>query len=502
MSASRHHRSETSGLALPWRPGRSAARRRRLAAEPTVALRIDEVLATTPIARRGPWRIHRADVVAIGTACLLEATTRSDAATTHLDALHDAVAGLEHDRLPCALRRVLGPAGTTAGLLWRPAPASCLADAHLALDPAQVVGALADVTTALVALHEHRYVHGGLDPGAVLVDDAGRCTLAGLEHLRRVAPHGTDGRPDDVAALGRLGAALLDRCDPDDGADEVQVIRAVLSRLVDADRARRPDAPTVRTLLERLCPPPRPLRPPARPGDDRSAAADTDAAAETTASVAGRTTGVAAPTWTSDDERQLERHVDVDVGPRCSPDPGTGDGEDRRWWLTGSVPQPSPTLAHDPRAAPAAHGRGRTVVLASAAVALVALGAHQLATAGAATDATAAVLPCPTGGAPAVPAGASVVQADVDGRGCTVSVRWLTGEGVLEVVAPEGVRRYGLGAPGDLVLVADWDCDGAATPLVQRPAAGAAWRFDTWPTGDEPLEPTEVPLAEVRAPTC
>jgi hypothetical protein len=43
--------------------------------------------------------------------------------------------------------------------------------------------------------------------------------------------------------------------------------------------------------------------------------------------------------------------------------------------------------------------------------------------------------------------------------------------------------RYRLGEPGDLLLVGDWDCDGAPTPALYRPGDGRLFRFPSWPDG-------------------
>lgn len=40
--------------------------------------------------------------------------------------------------------------------------------------------------------------------------------------------------------------------------------------------------------------------------------------------------------------------------------------------------------------------------------------------------------------------------------------------------------RYAVGDPGDAVAVADWDCDGIATPAVVRPSSGEVFVFDGW----------------------
>lgn len=52
-----------------------------------------------------------------------------------------------------------------------------------------------------------------------------------------------------------------------------------------------------------------------------------------------------------------------------------------------------------------------------------------------------------------------------------------------EIIVHDG-RRYGVGAEGDLVVVADWDCTGVATPAVLRPDTGELAIFATWPGPD------------------
>lgn len=43
-----------------------------------------------------------------------------------------------------------------------------------------------------------------------------------------------------------------------------------------------------------------------------------------------------------------------------------------------------------------------------------------------------------------------------------------------------GERRWAVGEVGDVVIVGDWDCDGAPTPAVLRPADGGLYVFDRW----------------------
>lgn len=48
-----------------------------------------------------------------------------------------------------------------------------------------------------------------------------------------------------------------------------------------------------------------------------------------------------------------------------------------------------------------------------------------------------------------------------------------------------GDRRWAVGAPGDVVVVGDWDCDGAPTPAVLRPGDGGFYIFDHWAADGE-----------------
>jgi eukaryotic-like serine/threonine-protein kinase len=82
--------------------------------------------------------------------------------------------------------------------------------------------------------------------------------------------------------------------------------------------------------------------------------------------------------------------------------------------------------------------------------------------------------------APALPPGnGDAVPADTTGAGCTVDLGWDPDTQVLAV--PQGddeVVRYQLGEAGDVLLVGDWDCDGAQTPGLYRPSSGEVFLFD------------------------
>lgn len=93
--------------------------------------------------------------------------------------------------------------------------------------------------------------------------------------------------------------------------------------------------------------------------------------------------------------------------------------------------------------------------------------------------------------------GGQVLEADVDGRGCAlplvVAEEVVDGEPAVVLAVPEAAGapsgRYAVGAPGDRVVVGDWDCDGSDTPAVHRPEDGRVFLYD----GYGPLEPTAGP---------
>lgn len=134
---------------------------------------------------------------------------------------------------------------------------------------------------------------------------------------------------------------------------------------------------------------------------------------------------------------------------------------------------------------PAVPARRRTPALAGAvgvvavAVALWPRGAPGVST-GPAT--------CPTVEAP--------LTGDPDGDGCDVGAQW--SDGVLTIALDAGgpASRVAVGAPGDVVLLGDWDCDGVDTPAAYRPSTGAVTTWDGWPTAGAAVVPADVRRAE------
>jgi hypothetical protein len=69
----------------------------------------------------------------------------------------------------------------------------------------------------------------------------------------------------------------------------------------------------------------------------------------------------------------------------------------------------------------------------------------------------------------------------VDGDGCADRYT-VTGSHVIV-----NGRTYEVGRTDDLVAVADWDCDGRATPALVRPSTGEVFVFARWADPTDPL---------------
>ena len=97
--------------------------------------------------------------------------------------------------------------------------------------------------------------------------------------------------------------------------------------------------------------------------------------------------------------------------------------------------------------------------------------------------------PAPSAARPSCSVQDGPVAIDFDGDGCPDPVRVEDG-GVVVV----GTQRFAAGETGDRVAVGDWNCDGAATLAVLRPATGAVFVFDTWANrgADVSVSPTRT----------
>lgn len=84
------------------------------------------------------------------------------------------------------------------------------------------------------------------------------------------------------------------------------------------------------------------------------------------------------------------------------------------------------------------------------------------------------------------PPATGVLQADVDGDGCTDALRYAGG--ILET--PEA--RWSLGQAGDQVATGDWACQGSRTLALFRPSTGEIFRFEGWAGPGKDLAATAV----------
>lgn len=293
------------------------------------------------------------------------------------------------------------------------------------LVPDEVAGVAAAVATTLADLHERGVAHGGVEPSHVLVATDGRILLCSL------------GRPadprDDVAALGRLVAALLEAPPPGRRAP-------ASGRRRPARRDRRP------ARLGSL------LAPPAGPELAALAAraADPDPSRRPSA-------------------RQVAAFVHQRVPTARLP----------------VVPPGGPALELPP--GPPTPRRGRRSAVLAVAVAATGLlaGALLLLPAGEPGPSPAAAPPRPRPApAPTTTAPEPVAERVWPRLPLDVADGVLTFDGV----------RYSVGDPGDALVAGDWACSGEPTVALLRPASGEVFAFDAWsrPGADVTARPLGV----------
>ena len=364
------------------------------------------------------------------------------------------------------------------------------ADELGSIDLREVAGLVAAVAHTLADLHQLGIVHGRLTADHVLVLGDGRPVLCGLSRGTATALAG--GQPDspsgqldpdvDVAALGRLLSRLVGPTRPSPIPERRRRwrpdtdCRAALLTLADVashdDSARRPSAATFASDVLALVPD---ARLPTRHAASVPPAAPLACAVED-AAVDGRAHHPSDP----------EASVDEPAVATTFDGPPTLR---RRAPGALAVARPAPDRPWSPARKVAAVA---AILLAVGAVVL-ALGGRDGA-GGRATPATvvtttaspptrhrspAAVPTPPPTSAPSTPAAASPACAgsrgpDVDGDGCADAVS--ISQGV--VTTPR--HRYVVGGPTDQVVVADWTCDGRATPALLRSATGEVFLFPGW----------------------
>lgn len=305
--------------------------------------------------------------------------------------------------------------------------------------PARSVAPVARaVASALAAVHGAGFIHGDVKPANVLLARDGVPWLADFDAAtpRQPAPAGMHRRFSPPFA-----APELRNGDPVDERSDVWSLGAVVERLLDPGSA---SAPALGAVFRDATATDPTGRPPAE---------------------------------------ELVRRLDDAFPPAPFPLPRhhrTGDDAPTCEW------GPPPVRTAPP--APAAARRPRAAVVACGGLAL----------AGAGLAVAWTVRERPVDASCVVGSGAGAVQdgqplvADIDGRGCVTPISWSSRQGVVTVEHHDGVRRYAVGEPGDVLLIGDWDGDGRASPAVYRPSDGQVHLFDGWAGDGEVVSSTEL----------
>ena len=304
--------------------------------------------------------------------------------------------------------------------------------------------ALAAVAETVADLHALGLVHGRVVEHHIILGHGGRPVLSGLAGAGLAGDAGPDGEPlrpaSDVAGLG----AVLDRviAAAPTGDARRRPRRVELRRLAEqathAEPGRRPTARRFAAELERLCGPLRPAAHASAPGlspDDRPAG----------------------PRPLDDIERLRATAPDEVAARRHSP-----------WTLVAVGLAGLAGLAlisAGIRALGSTPPRTTSSALASRGTAPATVGSDP------------AAQPLDGTAGPSLPADTtppSSAAAPGSERGGELTV--------------DG-HRYAVGSPDDVVLIADWGCDGRSTAVVIRPS-GDVFRFDDWATPGRDLVAT------------
>jgi hypothetical protein len=424
------------------------------------------------------WKAHRSGpvsrVVALkrlraGSGSVDEARIRREATVlTELDHPHIVrVFEVVHDGDGVALAMQFAAGGSLGDLLAE----------RGRLSPGQVVAVAAPVADALASAHRRGVLHGDVKPANILFTTDGEPLLGDFGVARTLgqltsdqaagtaeylAPELLDGAaPDpraDVYSLGVVCYHALAGVPPYTGPAPLAVVRAadrgVHPRLEETPGVPRPLAAVVEQAMD---------RDPAR----RFGTADAFA-------------------------RALRGAVPADApslpGPAAGVPPPPDDGAMSGTRTFG--PRPPRREAEAPRRRPR--------VLATAVVGLLAAGGIYL------VRGPLADPDCREQDPLEVAPGGVEVEGDVDGEGCVVQgiyqLQPVAGVGdtmVLTIDLAGDRKRIGLGEPGDQLILGDWDCDGADTPGLYKPAQGVVQYFDVWPqVADQSYQPDKVETVE------
>ena len=377
------------------------------------------------------------------------------------EALRAEAALLDRARVPGVVELVGVRAGDEPLLLTAWVGPRSLAELPRPLDPAHAAALCLAVAGTLQRLHRCGITHGAVEASHVLLDDHGRPVLCGFGHagsigapVRRPATDhpGTADRDvghrhapaDDVAGLGRLLADLLGPVAPR-GLRPTERRRATTWRALRALAAQaRADQVEARPSLSSLTRSIRRAAPGATlPGPDGAHASGTGSAPAAPRPVAARTGPATRPGRPAGRRRGPAAPLAA-VGGVLLVGATTYLGLSALW-----------SSGPEPRAGAAGVGAERSAPTTRATVA-----------------ATTSTRPAPTTVPPTTATPTTTTQAPrTGGPG--------SGPDGSTVVVHEG-RRYAIGAPGDVVVVGPWRCDGVDLPAVLRTGDGSISVFDAW----------------------
>lgn len=400
-------------------------------------------------------------------------------------------------------------------------------ETHAALTPSQAAGTLASLATTVADLHQAGITHQRIGTSHVLIGRDGRPVLCGFGDAQ-LAPRLDDPAhelrvAEDVEALGQLLRTLVQQ-DPsarsrplDRARSQRRALLALADRACHEDRARRPSARAFAAAVIEIVP----------AADLPADAPPADALPVNDVPVADGEVVDVSPT-TSPGESTASGRVDRPAEPAVAADAAnaaaTSDPFDR---LRRSATEPVPRRTVVSR---------RRVGLVVTALLVVVAGllaprawsSHSNQTADttliraagppATTEETS--VPHPTGTArsaptetphgtesiagtltdacPATRLETANLAADIDGDRCPDAV--LIDGNTVTV----GDRQWKIGEAGDAITIADWDCDGTATPALLRRPTGEIFVFDAWAEpGEEVAVQTisTIPDAALIAPT-
>jgi serine/threonine protein kinase len=316
-------------------------------------------------------------------------------------------------------------------------------------------GLVAALAETVADLHEIGLVHGRIEPSHVVLGAGGQpvlCGFAGGGHASTIPPASPQPAPDFCDPAAPIGTPLST-------ASDVFALGALLRTLVldsDADsepipdrrwsfaRLRKPWSGYQRRALLNLSDQATDDEPLRRPPARRLAAAirDTMPAARLAPLPDDSTRDVLATEATDDD-------------PFASLRPALEDYDSRE-----------------------RRGRALTLLAGGLGLSLFFFGLSSL-RGGTGTS---------TQSAPRAAITPSTAHAIEPTTGATTTAAVVASHGEADRIVDIDGARYEVGAPGDIVAVRDWDCDGEATPAVLRPSTGEVFVFDAWAALDADVE--------------